>query len=465
MEKVTIDKATMFEITSFEQYSKKELYSSIAIPSTVHGYSNGVEYMKNWFLDKLPDYFKTVHMEGKHAFDDFRRFNKDESLKREKPALSIIPSLVFEYDRERLDSYPYGIDHYMQRSDYEGAFFKDHDKNRYIGMTAEQLQMNFTFKMKLSSRAQQLDLYKYIQMAMRVGYTQGEYITMDYHIPYGVILQLAKDAGFRIENNIVLDTIKFLKYLNSHSEIPITYKLRTINGRNEYFLRVKEVYAHISCQDSLSADDGEREGMISNNFMIELTATLKIPCPKMYIYYSETEHLELKKIQLKEECVGLYSVKLIEIPNMNEMGWNQYLTTEYFEEDIKNPLVIDFNEFFRNHDLGLAIDYNNILKISPTAFLDIQLFNSNKKISYDIDWSTLILTSKELVDEKITFISIYVDTDYLTKVISNIEKCDYKTIPISKEDMETLKNRSRLISEPGGPEEDDIILIDAIKEE
>ena len=36
----------------------KELYSSISIPSTVHSYSIGVEYMKQWFLNKFnKDYF------------------------------------------------------------------------------------------------------------------------------------------------------------------------------------------------------------------------------------------------------------------------------------------------------------------------------------------------------------------------------------------------------------------------
>ncbi len=448
----------LVEIKDFNIYKKQELYSSMAIPSTVHSYSNGVEYMKNWFLGKFQNYFKSVHIEGKHAFDDFRRFNKDAVLKRDKPALAIIANLSFDYDREKLDSYPYGIDHYLKRSDYEGAFFKDRDKNLFIGMSGEQMQINFTFKSKVSSRAQQLDLYKFMQMAMRVGYTQGEYTSMDFHIPYSIIIQLAQDAGFNIVDNKVVNIIKFIKYLNSHSEIPITYKLRTINGRNEYFLHIKDVYTHISCQDPLTADDGEREGMISNNFVVELNAVLKIPAPKMYIYYSETEHNSIETAQSLEEQIGLYSVKIVDVPEINEMGWNQYLTTEYFEEDINNVLSIDFNEFFRDHDLGLAIDYCNILKISPSVFLDVKVYNQENLMESTIDWETLILTTKTNPIDQINFISIYVDTNYLYKVLSNIENSIIETIPIDTEDMENLNRRYRLISEPGAPEEDDNII-------
>ena len=442
----------LVEIKEFNVYKKQELYSSMAIPSTVHSYSNGVEYMKNWFLEKFQNYYKSIHVEGKHAFDDFRRFNKDTILKRGKPALAIIANLSFDYDRERLDSYPYGLNHYLKRSDYEGAFFKDKDRNLFIGITGEQMQINFTFRSKVSSRAQQLDLYKYMQMAMRVGYTQGEYTSMDFHIPYGIIMQLAEDAGFKIVNNKVVDVIKFVKYLNSHSEIPITYKLRTINGRNEYFLRIKDVYTHISCQDALTADDGEREGMISNNFIVELNSTLRIPSPKMYIYYSENKHTHIETAQIAEEHIGLYSVKLVDIPEINEMGWNQYLTTEYFEEDTNSLLNIDFNDFFKDHELGLAIEYCNTLKMSPSIFLDIKVYNKDTLMEYVIDWETLILTTIANPIDKINFISIYVDTNYLYKILENIENSNIETIPIDSEDIPTLVRGYRLIDEPDGPE-------------
>ena len=64
------------------------LHRNLSTPSTIHGYSLAVEYMKNWFLKQFDDdYFKTVHINGKHVFDDYRRFSKTELLKIEKPAV------------------------------------------------------------------------------------------------------------------------------------------------------------------------------------------------------------------------------------------------------------------------------------------------------------------------------------------------------------------------------------------
>ena len=42
--------------------------------------------MKKWFLDKFPnnsdgqEYFKSVYVDGKHIFDDFKSFSKVDSI-------------------------------------------------------------------------------------------------------------------------------------------------------------------------------------------------------------------------------------------------------------------------------------------------------------------------------------------------------------------------------------------------
>ncbi|MCK9198643.1 MAG: hypothetical protein M0P49_03480, partial [Bacilli bacterium] len=95
---------------------------------------------------------------------------------------------------------------------------------------------------------------------------------------------------------------------------------------------------------------------------------------------------------------------------------------------------------------------------SPSIFLDIKVYNQSSLMEYTIDWETLILTTKTNPIDKINFISIYVDTNYLYKVLSNIENSITETITIDPEDMANLNRKYRLISEPGGPEEDDNII-------
>lgn len=403
----------------------KQLYSSISIPSTVHSYSIAVEYMKQWFMDKFnKDYFKTVHIEGKHVFDDFRA-NPDitSNLKKLKPSVAIIPQLEFEYNRDTLDLYQFGLKTYSRRSKLESSFFKDKEKNMYLGVSLEQLQMNFNYRIRVSSRAQQVDLYKYIQMACRVGSTQGEYIDIDYHIPYNLMVQVAKDAGFEIKDDKIVNTIDFVSYLNSHSVIPILFKYRTINGKSEFFLRFREVYMYIDCTNSLSADDGEKEGMLHTNFIIDMNVTLKMPTTKMFSYYSLEEHDKIEHVESPDNNgIGLFSIKIPNIPEKNEKGWSEYLSTEYFEEQKKTPLVIEFKELFEGSDIEKLINYTKSIHISPLVFIDFKLFNNGEEIKYNIDWDKMTLTTDRIVISDVTNISVYTDLGYMSKQIINMEE-------------------------------------------
>ena len=69
-------------IDEIRRQSSKTLYRSICVPSTTQAYSLCVEYMKKWFLSKFaPDTFKSIYVEGKNIYDDFRSLSKLELLK------------------------------------------------------------------------------------------------------------------------------------------------------------------------------------------------------------------------------------------------------------------------------------------------------------------------------------------------------------------------------------------------
>lgn len=416
----------MKEITNFESFNEDidELYSTLSIPSVAHTYSLGVGYIKQWFLNKFSDnYFKTVHIDGKHVMDDFRKFDLIKSLKTLKPSLAIVPQLMFDYDRFKIDSYPFGIKTYVRKSNLERSFFKDTEKNLYIGLALEQIQINFTFRMRVSTRPQQIDLYKFVQMACRVGYTQGEYVDADIHIPYSIMIQLAKDAGFKIEEDKIVNIVDFVFYLNSHSQIPVLFKLRTINGNAEFFLRMNDLYMHINCPDQMNADDGERQGMLSDNFMVELNVELQLPAPKMYAYYSTQNHDKIQSIESANEGLGVYDIKFEKIPQKNEKGWDVFLTTEYYEEDTNKPIVIDFKQLFsEDNEIGKIIKHNYSIMVSPSIFLDFKLYNGNKEIEYDMDWENMILTTKNNPIERITNIVIYTDLKYMNTQVINTEE-------------------------------------------
>ena len=222
----------------------------------------------------------------------------------------------------------------------------------------EGILLNINFKVKVSTKAQAIDLYKYMKQAFRVGATQGKDVNMDFHVPYKLMLQVAGDCGFTIKNGQIVDYIGFLYYLNKNSQLPFMYKLRTDNGNKEFFIRLKDIYVHMNPSE-INIDDGEREGQILTNFNVDMQVAIRFPCPKFYAYFSYNEH---QMIQVKEHDGSLtsYSTNFGHIPTFNSKGWSQLLYTSYEETDRTKPMKIEFGELMGDLRKKTIIEYRRI---------------------------------------------------------------------------------------------------------
>ena len=396
----------------YDRREQIQLYKSISIPSEVHGYSLGVEYMRDWFLERCPkNFFKTIYINGKNVLDDFRRFNREKILTIDKPALAIIPSINTSYNRDTLDLELGGRDVLSRRSArYHDAFIQDYDNNVFLGIVLKQLEMPFTFRIRLSSRAQQLDFANYMKMSHRIGATQFKYLSIDFHIPTDIILAIAENRKFEIRDGKVVDIVGFLKYLNEHSYLPIVYKYRAINGNSEFFVKVDNVYTHISCLDELNLDDGNRTGHLDTNFHIEMNAVLKIPVPSYYFFYSK-ELLNTTYEDATSSIEALYTYRSIEPPDKNEKGWDQYLSTEWVEPE-KYISSIEFEELLKGGSMMDVIKHTISTGISPSIFLDVQLYCENRRVDISVDWDKLEIIVNKHMKEETSKITIYIDKGY-----------------------------------------------------
>ena len=396
-----------------------KLNASISIPSYENSYSIAIGYMRDWFMSKFnKDYFKHFHLVGKHVMDDFRRFNINETLVKETPALAMRPEIDFDYNRDNIDLYEFGIDNYVRRSGAQKAFFKDTKKNIYVALEMEQMRMNCEYRIKLSERAQQLRIYKFLQLALRVGATQSNYISVDFHIPYSIMIQVARDAGFEIKDKEIVDKVAFLNYFNLHSQVPTLLKYSNMTGRVEYFLRFNQLYTHIAVANNIQVDDGEQVGKIMSSFMLEAEAELLFPCPKMYIYYSTNEHNEIDPTNTMHESnvsMDICTIKIPKVADYNDKGWELQLTTDIEEEDLDKPLVIPLDQMFANSDILRVIQYNNSIMISSDIFLDFKLYNDGEKVDFDINWKDLTIVSKVKLRSYITNMYVYINMKYLNE--------------------------------------------------
>ena len=409
-------------------FNDVKLKQNIAIPSIAHSYGLAVEFMKYWFLKEFPEgYFKSVYIDGKYIFDDFREFNKNFPITKEKPMLAIQPTINTEYDRDHIDLFEGGREILTRRTKFfNEGFFKDYEHNQFLGIRMKQLELNFVFKIRVSTRSQQLDLLEYMRLALKSGVTQGKYINMDIHVPYEIMLNIAQDCGYEIIEDCngrprVKEICEFMSYLNSHSQIPFLYKFRSTNGNSEFFIRIKDAFLRIYNLENIEKDDGETIGQDMFNFHLEMNTILHFPAPAFYYYYTN-KTLE-EKYKERNELLRLYSFDVLDVepPNTDEHGWRQYISTEYIFDNITDR-EIEFVELLEESNLMKVIKNHVKSGLSPEIFLNIKIYHANEPCDIKIDWEKykIIINKEEFKDPRVA-ITIYIDLEYFNNQLMLID--------------------------------------------
>lgn len=402
--------------------SPRYMRSSVTIPSQYHAYSICTQFAKDWFLEKFPNnYFHSVFVNGKHSFDEFKKFSTiDDKLKRTNPLLAIVPDINNEHNREWIDSMP-SIPMSMRRSKINDSFFNDTCKALHLQIMFKTILMNFTFRVRLDTRAEQLDMIEFIKLNHRAGWTESRSINLDIHVPRAIIAQIAYDNKFKVSDNLeVADPANFLRYLNSNSLIPFMYKFRCSTGTNEFFIKVPNCVAHIK-SELPSRDDGERDNMLTSNFGIDFNVEIEMTAPYLYTYFSQFEQQYLSnQFICTDKMVSVMAFRKTVIPSKDHNNWDLMLTTEYLveEEDLNKPLIIDFNEYFKQTDLKSIMEYCKNMMINPAVFINFKFFNDAIERKYEIDWVNMkckICCITNLTTE----IAIYCDKEFINNVIIN----------------------------------------------
>lgn len=416
----------------------RNLHASLALPSYVHGYSLAIQYMYNWFKSKFPNEFFRggIYIDGKNVLDDYKRLNDyamKNIVKGQNPRARIAPVVQYDYDREGLDVYLGSPHVYLRRSKFQDSFFKDTERDLFLGFVPRGLRMDFGFKVRLNSRSEQLDTYNMMELYFRNGSTQSEYISVDFHVPKYIVHHIAEKAGFEIKNDQVVDVIDFINYLNRHSSLPFLFKLRSINQQPEYFIRVNNVYTHIAVRDKLQLDDGERDGKLDFNFHIEMSAVLDIPIPHYYAFYSAEKMKSDLVVKETTDCVAVYSINIFDIPEEDEHGWQNISETSYQAD--QGDMEVDMSSIFSGENLlTRAIAHELTQGISPFKFCNIKIFRQNdvaRVVDFDFDWENKIAKLHAPEDEGVLDLVIYCDMEYVNSL--NIELGKYNENRISKD--------------------------------
>ena len=440
------------------------LYADLYIPSWANGYSIGVEFIYNYFLSRFPSkFFRTIHISGKSTFDDLRRFEVGNIVKRENPACMIQSTIQYDFNDNFLDLNFFGVDEYIKRSNYERSFFKDPVHKLYIGHDMETMLINFNIRTRYDTRAQQLDAYNRIRKVFRIGCTETIDTDMDIHLPYDLMVNLARTAGFMVDSatGTIIDPWNFLKYLNQHSQLPILYKLRYINAKHEFFVRMRNLPIHLDLTNPLDADDGEQSGQTSINYNVEMQIVMRLPVPKVFLFYNEGKLSNSIEVE-PDEGINIYSMRVYDIPEANYKHWPMYGHSEYLaDKDEEVVKSIDIKELFvAPVDVKIDTSLDDLITesidnyIDPTSFIDIAVYsndlsiNRGGRIPVTMDWPNRKIVLPNNTLDTHFYIAIYIDRAYVNARIIDLTNAKDSRVALSKERDLTDQINSGYIQDP-----------------
>jgi hypothetical protein len=408
------------EIRIEDVKKEMQLNKNITVAPLHQSYALCIEYMRHWFLQKFKDdFFSWIHTDGSHVFGEMVKLDKKNIMTHtadDKASLTIIPTIDDDYNRDRLDQNLFGIDQFINTTKIDKAFFQDPINQRYILMKMDMMLLNFTYRIRVPSRAMQLDIQKYMKLAFRTNLSESNDVDLDYVLPYPMMLFIARDLGFEVKDDRIVEPIKFLTYLNSRSYIPITYKRSNVNAREEYFVRVDHILVRLLIKD-VTKDDGNKYGHISDDFGIEMQVEVRFPSMQLYVYFTKEE---LTKVTFGDEVYNIDNTLMMSLhyyddpPPINTRGWKLTINAQW-EEEKPGSIDIDLNELF-DGELSQISNYLVSKFISPSVFIDIQLYSGGMKLDTDINWDDMLLHADNPTDKLISTIAIYIDLEYLNSL-------------------------------------------------
>lgn len=421
----------------YRQRTPRYMRSSVILPSQYQSYAVCVEFARDWFMARFPQkYFNSIYVDGTHSFDEFRKFSDINSqMKKANPLLAIIPVIDMNHNRDWIDSSP-EIPMMMRRSRIEGTFFNDIRCNRglHLQLLFKTVKMNFVFKVRVNTRAEQLDMVERIKLKHRAGYTETCNLALDVHVPKPIISQIAFDNAMELDTaGNPKDSVAMLQYLNSYSLIPFLYKLRCSTGNSEYFVKVPNCVAHVKSEIP-TFDDGERQDTMTSNYTVDFNVEVEMTAPYCYTYFSQKDQEFINKAPVcLDPMIVVSSVIKTELPPEDENHWAMLTYTEYEVDDfdVGTKLEIPLKDYFDGTDLGRIIDYTQRIGVSPEVFLNFGVYNEGQNKKYKMDWGKMICNLEEEITTNRSIIAIYCDMKYVNNTIIYLDELEKNTSRIN----------------------------------
>lgn len=414
---------------------------SMASTSTAHTYGNVTCFMVEYLKNLVPGYFKTVHVTSTMSYRELSRINLNNHpnlLKKKKPILIIRPRVELDTD----DIFLGGtylttrlMDVYMER-DFTNLqpFFQDDSSGLSIKFLLNRLKIVYDVTIICGSQMEQINIANFLKNKVRMNRPFPVETYLESQIPKTMLDMYGQVADIPIydENKSVSE---FLKHINGKSRYPITYKMKTSTGNDEFF-RYYPANLLLSI-NGLSIDEGSKKGQVFDSFTTTFSVPVEFNTAGLYYLFHENEtvHIEIKKQTEKDfvemaDKVAMFPVftihHLFDLPLPE--GWTLYGTSifktdkEFDEEDEVDLSVL------HNRSMIEFIKHCNKNGLSLDPFIKVYLMKDNNMLEEDVHYTlssdTTLLTLKTCNPASSYRVIIHANTLYINNLMKEIHNLE-----------------------------------------
>jgi hypothetical protein len=395
--------------------------------STAHTFGNVTAFIQNWLLNLFPkDLFRTIHVNSKISHSQMRSTPK-EFLKKAPPMFIIRPKIDWTDTSKFLNGTMLIERQGDLYSKYAGTnlqdFFMDRGRKVAIKYQMNRHVMNFDVVLIFQTMIQQINWANYFRNAVRQEIPFFLQTCLESYISPKLLEQLSKIVGIPMydENG---SNREFLKYLNSNSAFPITYKLQGSTNSDEYYR-----YYPVNIDTiitNFSPDEGSQVGQISERYSISFNVRCEFYSTGFYYLFSD----------------ALVNPTVITIDNSNDsniipiftdvltkddidlpMGWQLYASPSCRLETKNDSVSIDS---LLSNSIKAAIKFHTDRGITLMDFFRIRVRKQGKLLEYGKDY-TINFDDYTLqfhnCDVYYTYkILIMINVDYVNNLVKDIYK-------------------------------------------
>lgn len=360
--------------------------------STAHTFGNVTAFIQNWILNLFPkDLFKTIHVNSKIAHTQLRS-TPHEFLKKSPPMFVIRPRIEWNDSSRFLHGTPL-----IQRqgdlySTYGNTnlqdFVMDRKSRTAIKYQMNRHVMNFDVILIFGTLMQQINWSNYFLNAVRIDIPLNLQTCLESYIAPDLLKIFAECAGFPFLDEDG-STKTLLRYINSNSIQPVTYKLQGSTGTEEYYR-----YYPVNIDTiitNFSTDEGEKVGHVMNRYQVSFSVRCEFYSTGFYYLFSD-------KLKNKQAIITVDSDDSSIVPIFTDvltkedidlpLGWQLYaspscrLETSDDELDIESLFNDSVKQTLKFHkDRGIPyIDFFK-LRIRKQG----QLLANGEDYIFDID--------------------------------------------------------------------------------